>query len=854
MRNADRLTAVLGPTNTGKTHLAVERMLGHRTGMIGLPLRLLAREIYDRVAARVGRGAVALITGEEKRVPASPRYYVCTVEAMPLDRRVDFLAVDEIQLCADAERGHVFTDRLLHARGRAETMVLGAETIRPLIRRLVPEATFIKRPRLSKLSFAGARALGRLPPRSAVVAFSAADVYGIAEYMRRQRGGAAVVLGALSPRTRNAQVALYQAGEVDYMVATDAIGMGLNMDVNHVAFAALRKFDGRSDRALTAAELAQIAGRAGRHMNDGSFGATPESGPIPPDVIEAVESHRFPPLRRIFWRNGQLRFTSLKALLASLDAAPPAPELLRAPEATDHLALAALARDERIARLAANPDAVRLLWEVCRIPDYRKIMSDAHVRLLTRIYRHLMEDGGRLPDDWVASVLARLDRTDGDIDTLATRIAHVRTWTYVSNRADWLADAAHWRGRARAVEDRLSDALHDRLTQRFIDRRTAVLMRGMKGGGRLATVVEDDGAVAVEGHFIGRLDGFRFVADAAEARYADRALWNAAKRALADVIRRRAEALVGDPDDAFAIDERARVRWRGATVARLIAGPSPLDPRIALIPSELLAAPTRTRIEARLVRWLAGWIAAEAGPLRALATADLRGSARGIAYQVGGALGTVPRRGLEGLLGALDADDRKALARLGIRLGRESVFQRDMLKPRQVAARALLWTVHGGRARVPPVPPAGRVSVAADAAAPEGFYDAIGYRRLGGLALRVDIVERIAAEARRLSRAGPFAATPMLGGLAGCSIEEMGAVLVDLGYRRARPDGNGAPRFVAPPGATRRRSRKSAKTDGGKARSQKPSPRPKPPARGKRRARVDPASPFAKLATLRSTP
>jgi len=843
------LTAVLGPTNTGKTHLAVERMLGHRTGMIGLPLRLLAREVYDRVAARAGRGQVALITGEEKRVPASPRYYVCTVEAMPLDRRVDFLAIDEIQLCADAERGHVFTERLLHARGLCETMLLGAETIRPLLRRLAPEAALIRRPRFSKLSFAGARALGRLPPRSAIVAFSAADVYGIAEYMRRQRGGAAVVLGALSPRTRNAQVALYQAGEVDYLVATDAIGMGLNMDVNHVAFAALRKFDGRGERALTAAELAQIAGRAGRHMNDGTFGTTPESGPLPADVIEAVENHRFPPLRRIYWRNGRLRFASLKALLASLEAPPPAPELVRAPEATDHLALAALARDEEIARLAASPDAVRLLWEVCRIPDYRKIMSDAHVRLLGRIYRHLMEDGGRLPDDWVADVLARLDRTDGDIDTLAARIAHVRTWTYVSNRPDWLADAAHWRARARAVEDRLSDALHERLTQRFIDRRTAVLVRGMKAGARLSAVVEDDGAVAVEGHFIGRLEGFRFVADAAEARYADRALWTAAKRALAGVIRARAEALVADSDDAFTVDETARVRWRGAAIARLIAGASPLAPRIALAPSDLLGAADRERIEARLAGWLARWLADRLAPLRAVAAAELKGPARGIAYQIAESLGTAPRRAVEGLLATLDAADRKALARLGIRLGRESVFQRDMLRPRQVAARALLWTVHAGRGRVPPTPPEGRVSVPVAAETPAAFYDAIGYRVFGDRAVRIDIVERIAAEARRLARRGPFGATPTLGALAGCSAEAVAAILVGLGYRRKGTADDGAPLFT--PACPRSRKAKGGKR--AKAKSVD-SPEQAGARKASRARRIDPASPFAKLATLRSAP
>ncbi|MFQ5784644.1 MAG: helicase-related protein [Alphaproteobacteria bacterium] len=824
-----RIVAVLGPTNTGKTHLAVDRMLGHRTGMIGLPLRLLAREVYDRVAGRVGTRAVALITGEEKRVPPSPRYFVCTVEAMPLDRTVDFLAIDEIQLCADAERGHVFTQRLLSARGLAETMFLGAGTMRPLIRRLVPGVAFTGRPRFSRLTYAGVKKLTRLPQRSAVVAFSAADVYGVAEYLRRQRGGAAVVLGALSPRTRNAQVALYQAGEVDYMVATDAIGMGLNMDVNHVAFAALRKFDGRGERALTAAEVAQIAGRAGRHMNDGTFGATADVGPFEPEIVEAVENHRFPPLRAINWRNARLRFTSLKALIRSLEAPPPAPGLTRAPDADDHLTLAALARDPAIAGLASTPDAVRLLWEVCRIPDYRKIMADAHVRLLGRIYRHLMEGDGRLPDDWVARRLSTLDRTDGDIDTLATRIAHTRTWTYVSNRTGWLADPADWQARARAVEDRLSDALHERLTQRFIDRRTALLVRRMKRGGELVAAVGEDGEVTVEGQFIGRLAGFRFVPDATSAPYEGKALWNAAKRALRDVIAGRAATLVADAADAFAADDRARVLWRGSPVARLVPGSGPLALRVEMLASELLSTPLRDRIARRLEAWLSGHLEAGIEPFKRAETAGLRGPARGLVYQLGEAFGALPRREVARGIRALSAEDRKALARLGVRLGSESVYLSDMLKPRHLEARALLWAVHANDGRVPARPPAGRVSVAVEDGVPAAFYAAIGYRVFGARAFRVDIVERVAARARKLARLGPFAPGPELMALSGCGTGELEAMLAGLGYRRGAPDGDGVARFCPP---ERRPGRKPKKT-------------------ARRKTTGESVSPFAKLAGLR---
>ncbi len=826
--DAPRVTAVLGPTNTGKTHLAVERMLGHRSGMIGLPLRLLARDIYDRVVERTGARAVALITGEEKLVPAKPRYFVCTVEAMPLARPVAFLAVDEVQLAADPERGHVFTDRIMHARGLEETMLLGAETIRPLIRRLVPGVEFITRPRFSRLTYAGAKKLVRLAPRSAVVTFSAAEVYAIAEYLRRRRGGAAVVLGALSPRTRNAQVALYQAGEVDYMVATDAIGMGLNMNVDHVAFAALHKFDGRGERALTAPEVGQIAGRAGRYMNDGSFGATAEVGPFDPALVDAVESHRFPRLRAINWRNSDLRFTSLKALIRSLEEPPPAAGLLRTPDAEDHMALHTLALDADIARLAANPDAVRLLWEVCRVPDYRKLMTGAHAQFLGTIYRHLMSDDGRLPEDWVARLVRQLDRTDGDIDTLSTRIAHVRTWTYVSHRNGWLADPDAWQEHTRSIEDRLSDALHERLTERFIDRRTAVLVRSMKHGGAVDAAVAEDGTVKVEGYFVGRLDGFRFVADTAAEPHEGKALLAAAKRALKGEIGRRAATLAADADAAFRVDDRARVLWRGAPVARLVAGDEALAPRLVPLAGELTAPSAVEAVMGRLNEWLDGYLGATVGPLLRARAADLNGPARGLVHQLGEALGSVPRRVAARQVQALSPGDRKALARLDVRLGHEAVFVSSMLGPCALAARALLWAVHAKHKRVPAVPADGRASVEFDQALPRAFYGAIGYRVFGSRALRIDVVERLAARARSLARKGPFAPGPEFGGPAGCTTDELADVLAGLGFRPRPPDANGLTRFAAP-AKRRRRAARAA-----------PSKRAD-----------DSASPFAKLAELR---
>jgi len=599
LRSAPRLVAVLGPTNTGKTHLAIERMLDHQTGMIGFPLRLLARENYDRVVKLRGARAVALITGEEKILPPNPSYFVCTVESMPLDRPVEFLAVDEIQLCADRERGHVFTARLLHARGLSETIFLGADTIRPLMRRLVPDAEYISRPRFSTLTHTGHKKVTRLPPRSAVVAFAVADVFSLAELVRRQRGGTAIVLGALSPRARNAQVGMFQAGEVDYLVATDAIGMGLNMDLDHVAFARLSKFDGRGPRRLSAAEIGQIAGRAGRHMSDGTFGTTADEGTLDPEIVTAVEEHRFEPLTRLSWRNSQLRFNSVGALLQSLDERPHAPGLVQIRDADDHRSLQLLSRNAEVSALTTNPGAVRLLWEVCQIPDFRKVLSDSHARFLAHCFTHLAGPAERLPSQWVGAQMAQLDRLEGDIDTLMQRIAHIRTWTYITHRGDWLDNAADWQERARGIEDRLSDALHERITQRFVDRRSAFLVRHLASARELLASVDKEGGVAVEGTHVGRLDGFRFVPDAADAE-AMRTLLTAANRVLRGEVATRARRLVAEADDAFSLDEEGRLFWHGGRVGRLAAGETALAPRIEVRGGDFLEGEAKERVRQRL--------------------------------------------------------------------------------------------------------------------------------------------------------------------------------------------------------------------------------------------------------------
>src|SRR5262252_7104580 len=702
LRSEPRLVAVLGPTNTGKTHLAIERMLDHQSGMIGFPLRLLAREVYDRVVKVRGARAVALITGEEKILPANPSYFVCTAESMPLDRPVEFLAVDEIQLCTDPERGHVFTARLLHARGLRETMFLGSDTIRPLMRRLVPDAEYVNRPRFSTLAHTGYKKVTRLPPRSAVVAFSMADVFSLAELIRRQRGGTAVVMGALSPRARNAQVGMFQAGEVDYLVATDAIGMGLNMDLDHVAFARTGKFDGRGPRRLTAAELAQIAGRAGRHMSNGTFGITAEQDMLEPEIVEAIETHRFDPLTRLNWRNGRLRFDSISALLKSLDKKPSLPGLVQTREADDHRALQALARNFEVASLATHPGAIRLLWEVCQIPDFRKVMSESHTRLLAHCFLHLAGPEERLPVAWISHQMANLDRTDGDIDTLMARIAHIRTWTYITHRSDWVDDAAEWQERAHAIEDRLSDSLHESITQRFVDRRSAFLVRRRATEGELLAAVSKSGEVLVEGAYVGRLDGLRFVPDAVDG-VEMRMLITAASRILRGEVAARAALLAADPDDAFAIAAGGELLWRGGAVGLMVAGESLLTPRAETLGGNFLEGEGRERVRRRLQEFLRNETERRLEPLFAAQALPLGGIGRGLVFQLVNALGCLPVVGIGRQTAALEPSDRSALSRVGVRFGTESVYFEPLLGVETMRFRALLWAVREGR-QVPPLP------------------------------------------------------------------------------------------------------------------------------------------------------
>jgi len=803
------VTAVLGPTNTGKTHLAIDRMLGHESGLIGLPLRLLAREIYDKIVARIGPQDVALITGEEKIKPERPRYYVCTVEAMPRDLEVDFLAVDEIQLAADPDRGHVFTDRLFHARGLSETLLLGAQTMADAIRELIPGANFIARPRLSKLTYSGQKKITRLQSRSAIVAFSASDVYAIAELIRRQRGGAAVVLGALSPRTRNAQVALYQNGDVDFLVATDAIGMGLNLDVDHVAFAGLRKFDGRSHRNLTPAELGQIAGRAGRHLNDGTFGVTAEVDGFDQELVNKLENHEFEPAKVLQWRNTQLEFDSVNHLKESLRRLPDHSRLTRARMADDVEALELACNDPRIAELAVAPAAIKRLWEVCQVPDYRKVAPASHAELVATLYKFIMSEEGFIPEDWFAAQVEQADRADGDIDTLSNRIAHIRTWTFVSNRREWLRDPDHWQGKTREIEDKLSDALHEQLTQRFVDKRTSVLMKSMRDKDSLFAEIEKNGRVVVEKHYVGKLEGFSFTPDAAAAGVHGKAARNAAAKVLVHELAARSDRLAAAPDTAFSLTREGQVIWENQEIGRISASDDPLKPVFTLFSDEHLAAVDKANITSRIEAWLSHHVDVRLKPLVEIAKAEeITGLARGIAFRLREGFGILRRDTIAEEIKSVNQEGRAQLRKYGVRFGAHHIYFPLLLKPASADLLLLLWLLkHGSEhnlttASISSTPRQGLTSVPRNPEVPEAFYRAAGFHVCGPRAVRIDMLERLADIIRPLTAwkptedspeppvgaagGGAFRIRPEMMSIMGCSSEELGLILESLGFRREK--------------------------------------------------------------------
>nr|WP_321458617.1 helicase-related protein [uncultured Cohaesibacter sp.] len=787
--------------------MAIERMIAHSSGIIGLPLRLLAREVYGKLVAKVGKDLVALHTGEERIVPEGARYHVCTVEAMPAEADVAFVAIDEVQLASDFERGHVFTDRLLHLRGREETLLLGAETMKPMIEMLLPHATIITRPRMSQLSYIGQKKLSRLPRRSAVVTFSVNDVYAIAELVRRQRGGAAVVMGSLSPRTRNAQVELFQNGDVDHLIATDAIGMGLNLDLDHVAFAAEKKFDGFQHRRLTAAELAQIAGRAGRHTRDGTFGVTGRVAPFEDDLVEQLELHVFQPIKMLQWRNRLLDFNSYADLIASLEVAPGKPGLTRSLPASDLQALELLYKSREIRRRVNEPSELKLLWDVCQVPDYRKIAPTNHAELIGMLFQQL-EDRGTLSQEWLAAQISYADRIDGDIDTLANRIAHIRTWTFVANKKGWLDDPLLWQEKTRAVEDRLSDALHERLTKRFLDRRTSVLMKRLREKAMLEAEITPAGDVLVEGQHVGQLHGFRFAPDVSAEGNDAKAIHAAAQKVLSVEFENRSEKIAGAANDQFLLSGDGMLRWQGAPIAKLVAGDTVLKPRLMVLADEGLSGVALENVQSRINLWLNNHVNLLLQPLVELSgTEELDGIAKGLAFQLVENLGILDRRSVAEDVRSLDQDARASLRKFGVRFGAYHIYVPALLKPAPSTLLVMMWALHNGGieqdgvVEVPSLSASGRTSIPVNEAISPALYKTVGFGVYGKRAVRIDILERLADLIRPLLSWRPteetpeppegvvdrgFTVTVAMTSLLGCAGEDFSTILKSLGYRVER--------------------------------------------------------------------
>ncbi len=762
----------LGPTNTGKTHRAVERMLEHRSGMLGLPLRLLAREVYDRVTAKLGEGRVALMTGEEKRVPKGAAYWICTVEAMPTAEPVEFLAVDEIQLCAHRERGHVFTDRLLHARGTAETWFLGSETLRPLLRQLIPGAQLRRSERLSQLRYSGRRSLKGLPPRSATIAFSAERVYELAEALRRLRGGVAVVLGALSPRTRNAQVAMYQSGEVQYLVATDAIGMGLNLDLDHVAFAGLSKFDGHEQRELMPDELAQIAGRAGRHLNDGTFGTLNPLGELDPRTVGAIEAHRFAPIRTLVWRNDALDFTSPEALLDSLAAPPSHPAFARVERADDFDTLRALTQLPEVRERAADRAGVELLWQVCQVPDFRKRLFGEHVSALRQTFLQLSGGGGQLDEQWLAEQVNPLADVSGDLHVLTDRLAGIRIWTYISQKSSWLKDPERWQARTREIEDALSDALHARLVERFVEKAARRAPR----------------------RFV-KASAAPPAAPASASPFAQlRTLLAQPERGGELTEEQFVQELVDAPHEEFEVDALGRIAFQGEPLARLTRGTDRRAPQVALADSDAWSAGGRQRVQRRLLALTHDLVAEASGGFTGAAFGESP-ALRGFAYQLAEGLGVARREAALPQWLLLDPRSRERLRAQGVREGRRFFTVAQALTPSALQRRALL-TALVDQLPVPAEVPREAVVARAALAGREPLL--LGYEPFGPVALRVDVAERLAellADPRGLRAAQALLRElEVEGGLASRLLRELG------------PGGDQR----APPRRRRRRPRRSA--------------------------------------------
>ena len=664
----NKITAVLGPTNTGKTHLAIETMLSFDTGMIGFPLRLLAREVYDKVIKKVSLDKVALITGEEKIIPTNAKYYLCTVESMPIDKELDFVGVDEIQMCADHERGHIFTDRLLNLRGIKLTMLMGSNTIRPIISNLDDDIEFINRTRLSKLSYVGHKKISRIQRKTAIIAFSAEEVYAIAELIRRQKGGASIVMGSLSPKTRNAQVELYQSGDVDFLVATDAIGMGINMDLDHVYFSNLKKFDGKKLRKLNLAEIGQIAGRAGRYLNNGNFGITGECKEINADEVDLLENHKFEEIQSLFWRNSNLNFESPFKLLKSLEEKPNKRWLRKIHECEDEKALKFFLRDKNLENIKFDKDKLNLLWECCQIPDFVKKTYGNHYEVIENVFKYLTSEKGKITDDYMRLQLVKLDKLDGNVDSLSNRIANVRTWSYVSNKNNWIENQNYWIEKTKHLEDKLSDRLHEELTKTFIDKRASVLARGLKQDMEFDTKILENNEVMIDDQFIGKINGLKLELDLKKGALETdiKSLKKAARQTVGPELQKRIDTIT--ETGLIELNEDFKIYWRKSPIAKLQPGRDYLNPNIVLIVDDILETDQLKKLNNYLVKWLKNKIQNVLSSLIDLRNLKEKNSSiKALAYQLYENNGVLQRNQVTDYLKILGQNERKFLRDQGVK-------------------------------------------------------------------------------------------------------------------------------------------------------------------------------------------
>ena len=739
-----KITAVLGPTNTGKTHLAIDTMLSFDSGMIGFPLRLLAREVYDKVINKVGQNKVALITGEEKIIPTDPKYFLCTVESMPIDKSLDFVGVDEIQMCADHERGHIFTDRLLNLRGNKLTMLMGSNTIKNIISKLNDDIEFINRNRLSKLTYAGHKKISRINRKTAIIAFSSEEVYAIAELIRRQKGGAAIVMGSLSPKTRNAQVELYQSGDVDFLVATDAIGMGINMDLDNIYFSNLRKFDGKKLRKLNLSEIGQIAGRAGRYLNDGSFGITGDCKEINAEQVDLLENHKFEEIRTLFWRNSNLNFNNPYSLIKSLEERPQKEWLRKIHECEDERALKYFLRDKNLENVNFDSKILNLLWECCQIPDFVKKTYGNHYEVIENVFKFLSSERGKITDEYMRLQLMKLDKLDGNVDSLSNRIANVRTWSYVSNKNNWIENQGYWIEKTKLLEDRLSDRLHEELTKTFIDKRASILARGLKQDMEFKTEILENNDVIIDNQFIGKINGLKLELDLKKGALETdiKSLKKAARQTIGPELERRIQNIINT--GLIELNNDFKIYWNSFAIAKLSPGNDYLSPNFELIVDDILEQDQRQKLNSFIKKWLKNKIETVLQSLIDLKNLkDKHSSIKALAYQLYENNGVLIRDNVSEYLKNLGQSERKILRDLGVKFGRYHVFLHRLIKPEPVTIRTLLWkNYHQKYFKLNP-PTFGLNFIEDKDKRNKNFMLLCGFEKFDNFFVRIDILERL---------------------------------------------------------------------------------------------------------------